>query len=399
MVTFRARTPTSLSRRRFFKRLAGLTVVSSLPFVGCSAYDAEEGEAYEPWNYPRPNESPMYSVVHAALLAASPHNTQPWFFAVNDDSMRVEVYAALDRNLGAMDPLSREMYVGIGCAIENLTLAAGYYGFDTVIDWSLDTTVLNDENLRRVCSIGFVKKAVFSSEKQALFNAIPARHTNRGLYFDGDSPTGLSEAIMDLIDEDDVELTLLLDDSSKRQFRQGTINATIAINHDGKMSRASHAWWRQTHEEIEKFRDGLTIDASGLGSTTRFLGKSVGKPTAEEAGDYWLENTRNTQLTGFGFGVLSTTDRNSREQQLRAGRIWQRIHLWLTSQNLAAQPLNQMAERQDREEQLGLAPEYSNLLASLTKQKTSTAQMLFRFGVAWDTALKSPRRPVDWVML
>jgi hypothetical protein len=124
----------------------------------------------------------------------------------------------------------------------------------------------------------------------------------------------------------------------------------------------------------------------------------VSRPDAATAGAYWLAMTRGPQATASAYVLLSTADRNDRAAQVRVGRIFQRIHLWATAEGLALQPLNQMTERQDREEALGLAPRFSATLATLTGRARSGVQMCFRVGVPWDEALESPRRPLAWVL-
>src|SRR5271170_5306044 len=88
-----------------------------------------KGDAYAPWrlwNDPSVRGTPL-ALVAAAVLAANPHDTQPWLFAVEADA--IEIYADLSRNFGAMDPYVREMHLGLGCAIENMVLAAAANGF------------------------------------------------------------------------------------------------------------------------------------------------------------------------------------------------------------------------------------------------------------------------------
>src|SRR5207253_1615 len=75
------------------------------------------------WNKQR---GPM-ALVAAAILAANPHNSQPWVFELSPD--RINVFADQSRNIGAVDPLRREMYVGLGAALENLMLAAPANGY------------------------------------------------------------------------------------------------------------------------------------------------------------------------------------------------------------------------------------------------------------------------------
>ncbi len=354
--------------------------------AGCGQYAAEEGVAYAPWDFPNGETAPERIAVAAAILAASPHNTQPWLFAITPSA--IDVFANMDQSLHAMDPLGRELFIGLGCAIENLVLAAAAHGRASTITW--EPSAADPRHVARIDLTDAPPKL------SALYRAIPNRHTNRGRYLDGHSPKGLEPALRALIDDSDVELTFL-SGPGKAEFRRGTIAATRAIVNDAAMWDASHSWWRQTKEEIEEHRDGLTLDATGLGSSIRALAKASGKPSAKKAGEYWIDSNENEHTTGFAFCLLSTKVRDSREQQLRSGRIFQRMHLWATTQGLAVHPLNQMPERQDREQEKDLTPNFGPKLAALTGKIESAVQMSFRIGVEWDPAIKSPRRPIPWV--
>jgi nitroreductase len=91
-------------------------------------FSAGQGAAYEPWATwrGRPDEGAR-AVVRAAILAANPHNSQPWRFHV--DGARIDVHADPSRSLGPIDPFLREMYIGLGCALENLVLGAEGHGY------------------------------------------------------------------------------------------------------------------------------------------------------------------------------------------------------------------------------------------------------------------------------
>ena len=121
----------STMHRRTF--LLGATVVAA----GGAVWKAEEGgvfsagqgPAYAPWtNWQEQKEGPL-ALVAAAILAASPHNTQPWIFRVGAD--RIELLADTHRNFGPFDPFLREMHIGLGCALENLALAASANGLSS----------------------------------------------------------------------------------------------------------------------------------------------------------------------------------------------------------------------------------------------------------------------------
>lgn len=376
------------SRRHFLLTLAGGT--AGLTLVACGAFPAESGVAYEPWDYPEADDDPTLSAVHAATLAASPHNTQPWSFLIDRRSTShvVDVFADSSRTLGAMDGLRRELWLGLGCAIENLVVAASHLGRDVAVTY-LPSQADPDHAARLVLTPA-------PARPTPLFSAIARRHTNRAAYLEGAPLPGLEAAVAPHLNEPDVTLVWLTSGADRARFASATISATEAIVDDAEMLAASDAWYRHTKDEIDAHRDGVTLDATGNGATIIALGKSMSRPSVESAGQYWVDGTRDRQTSASAFGILSTTDRIDLRQQLACGRTYQRLHLWATTQNLAMQPLNQLPERQDREQVLGLPPRLTTELRDLSG--SATVQLCFRIGVPWESAKQSPRRPVAWVL-
>ncbi|MGB6671772.1 MAG: twin-arginine translocation signal domain-containing protein [Candidatus Nitrosopolaris sp.] len=121
---------TKMSRRKFLK-LAGsgmaIVVVGGTVWRAFSngVFSSGHGPAYEPWkDWKTESEEgagPL-SLVASAILAANAHNTLPWLFVVNPN--KIDLFADTKRNTGTIDPYLREMYEGLGCALENLVLAA-----------------------------------------------------------------------------------------------------------------------------------------------------------------------------------------------------------------------------------------------------------------------------------
>src|ERR1700679_3336502 len=118
--------------RRAFLKGAGVATILVLGGGVWRAYDrgvfsVGEGPAFEPWKDWRETKKGPLALVSAAILAASPHNTQPWLFKITDSS--IELHIDRQRNVGALDPYLREEHIGIGCALENLMLAAPAHGY------------------------------------------------------------------------------------------------------------------------------------------------------------------------------------------------------------------------------------------------------------------------------
>ena len=61
-------------------------------------------------------------LVEQAVKAPSGHNTQPWLFRQKD--MAVEIHPDFSRALKVVDASHRELFISLGCAAENVCLAA-----------------------------------------------------------------------------------------------------------------------------------------------------------------------------------------------------------------------------------------------------------------------------------
>ena len=136
-----------------------------------------------------------------------------------------------------------------------------------------------------------------------------------------------------------------------------------------------------------------------IGNVLRVLGKLV-PVSREQSGQGWLTATRDTQLpTAAGFGTLAVRNSLDNAQRIRAGRTWQRMHLWATTQRIAMQPLNQVVERAEREQTAGLEPEFTRAIAALLSDTGWQMVMPFRIGYPTLEAFLSPRRPAEEVVV
>src|SRR5438105_2069360 len=67
------------------------------------------------------------------VLAPSSHNTQPWSFSIEDNS--ILVYMEVGRRLPIADSNDRQLFLSIGCAIENIVIAADYFGYLSNVEY------------------------------------------------------------------------------------------------------------------------------------------------------------------------------------------------------------------------------------------------------------------------
>jgi nitroreductase len=328
-------------------------------------------------------------LVRAAILAANAHNAQAWRFAVTQQ--RIDVYDDGSRSLGAVDPYRREIHLSAGCAVENLVLAAAASG--------LAATVTHQPTADRTL-LARVDLASARSDRSPLYLAIPHRHTDRGAYQTGRAlPADVISGMDALVDVATVRVQWLTTIAQRSAFSTATTAATESFIADARQSLDDYGWYRGTWDQVQAHRDGVTVDASGLTPLLRGLGKMV--PATRTSNDqYWLSGTRDRQLpTAAAFGLLLVTDSTDIGQRLAAGRVYQRLHLWATTQGLAMQPLNQLVERGERERSTtGPGPDAA-ALTSLVGDPSWQVVMPFRVGYPTSPAPASPRRAIDDVLI
>ena len=385
-----------MSRRLFLKRFGvstGAVVVVASGGLAWRALDQRvfapgTGPAYEPWHLDMSSRGPM-SLVGAAILAANAHDSQPWVFRVAPEL--IDLFAATERSIGAMDPLGREMYLSLGCALENLVLAAEAHGYRA--DVRLMPAAEDPTH------VAWVAITPGPAEPSDLYNAIPVRHTNRAAYrTDRSVAPALLEEIGALADAPVVSLAWLSTDEEKALFGRLTIDATAAIIADAEQARDDFAWYRQDRADIERRRDGITMDAGGLGDIQRLLVRMLPPSSQATMQQGWLDATRDRQVsTAAAFGMITVRNATDPGQRLMAGHLLQRVHLYATTKGLALQPLNQLFERADREASAGLAPVFTRAADGLSPDGWHGVTA-FRIGYPESAASASPRRPAGDVI-
>lgn len=67
-------------------------------------------------------------ILNYAILASSLYDSQPWQFAIDENKAEINIYADRSRWLQLEDPDKNELYMSLGCALENLLIAIDYFG-------------------------------------------------------------------------------------------------------------------------------------------------------------------------------------------------------------------------------------------------------------------------------
>ena len=391
------------SRRHFLKRgaqtIGGIAVVAMAGGVWRATeediFSPFDGPAYEPWSTwkTEPLAGPM-ALVQSAILAANPHNTQPWRFSVKPD--RIDVFADSSRHLGAFDPYRREMQIGLGCAIENIVLSAPVHGMNAFVE-AQPGRLPDKPQTSGFDLIATVKLSPGEKRTSELFDAIPLRHTDRFPYQRTKAvPKQLVQSLADIAAAEGLRLDIFDNKKTRLNFDALMMDATTAIVADHEMVMASHRWFRTTDAAIQTYRDGPNLDTAGLSPMMTMAAKIFPDPSPEAGHKMWLNATRDSHLaTAPATALLSVRDRYGRIDNLQAGRAWQRMHLFATTKNLSMHPMNQPIEWADRQRQLGQKPSADQRLNDLVGESGWQPTFAFRMGYNEGQTPPSPRRPAS----
>ena len=74
----------------------------------------------------------LETLIAASVAAPSIHNTQPWRFRLDPDTVTLEIRAVAERGLRHTDPSGRALHISVGCALFNLRVAVANCGWEPV---------------------------------------------------------------------------------------------------------------------------------------------------------------------------------------------------------------------------------------------------------------------------
>lgn len=160
-------------------------------------------------------------LLNFAVLAPSSHNSQPWRFEVDENS--ISIFLEESRRLLNSDQNDRQSFISIGCVIENILITAGYYGYGTNIQYSTD--------MKQAARIVLSPKAKPHGDSSHLIFSIPKRVTNRNHYSDVILPANFIKQIQNLGD-DRIKVRVITDRDTKNAIADTALAASIAATED-----------------------------------------------------------------------------------------------------------------------------------------------------------------------
>ena len=263
-----------------------------------------------------------------ATLAPNGHNTQPWRFRPIENG--VAILPDFGRRTPVVDPDDHHVFVSLGCAAENLAIAAGAAGRagDIEFDPAGDGTVL-------------VRFGNGKGGDQTLFDAIPRRQSTRADYDGssvGASDLGLLAAAAAV---PGVDLVLITNRPQLDRLRDLIIAGNTAQIGDPAFIAELKHWLRFSPNAALRTGDGLFSAASGNPALPEWLGPWLFDrvfTVKAETGKYAKQIASSAGIAVF---VGAEADPAS---WVQVGRACQRFALQATALGLKCAFLNQPVE-------------------------------------------------------
>jgi len=313
-------------------------------------------------------------LVKYAIKAPSGHNTQPWKFIVLDDE--IQIHPDYARALSVVDSDNHALWISLGCALENLVIAA------TNFNKKSEASIHVENESRKFIRVKLISSS--TTDRDDLFDYIEKRQSTRNKYSGKKIPEQDLKILRNSFDFQGInarffcqnEFQLLepfIIEGSNRQFGNKEFGDEL-LN-----------WIRFSEKEAKEKRDGLWVSSMGLPNMGKFVGNIVMKyfVSAKSEAKRWKKLVDSS--SGF---VLFVADKNNIEHWVKLGRAFQRFGLTATKLNISHSHVNMPCEE----------IEVRKKMAESFKLSEKHPLLLVRFGYT-NKMPYSFRRPVEEIII
>ena len=276
----------------------------------------------------------LADVLFHASLAPSGHNAQPWLVRVLEPN-RLLIGTTRDRWLPAVDPVNRELFLSLGCFLENLIVTARHRGLDldyrTVGATPGDTEVL-EVTLRPAQRSSFVLDAILQRRcvrshhqaqelRSADVQALSAPFGDQLAFF----PSGSAQA---------------------RWLAEATVEANrVQANRDPAQEELSR-WIRWSDDDAREHRNGLTTTSMEITGLSGWYMRHFMNPSSAMTADFRERGVARVreQVQSCGGWLVITSPAASVAALVETGRMFERMWLGCRERMLAIHPMSQVLE-------------------------------------------------------
>lgn len=306
------------------------------------------------------------------ILAPSTFNSQPWKCKLNSNVL--EIYLDLSKITKKSDKMQRFAHISMGAFIENILVAADYFGLRAENKISLDSS----DDLKHISTIKFTED---KKNKTLLFESIKKRTTNRSLSENRE----INEKVIEEINgnySEDMEI-VVLEEKDKEEIIHISKTGDFNIWSDFGF-RKEHVGWVRTN--VTRKYDGMPAFGVNAGLIPSFIAPlMILSPIFPK---FQIKKNMKAIKSTSQFVVLSSRD--SFENWVNVGIVFEKISLMLTKYGISVSPMGQFIEDESARELLNKLVNPSN---------NFSPQVFFRIGYPTKHVPHSPRYPVEKILI
>lgn len=361
-----------VSRRKLL--IGGAVTIAGAGVVSAEVWRMGTMEDYDasiaPLRMALPATPDARDLIRFATLAANSHNTQAWQFRLDDDSIRI--LPDLSRATPVVDSDNHHLFISLGCAAENLSVAAASRGMPGEVRFDPASGEI---------SFAHTTSAVTDT---ALSDAIPVRQSTRSLFDGSTLNTADLGTLANTVRGSGVDLMLITDPALMGEVAELIATANTAQIADPAFMAELKHWMRFSPRSAMATGDGLFSATSGNPAMPEWLGPTV----LDWAYTADAENKKTTAkiASSAGLAIFVGADETA-ASWVQVGRACQRFALQATAMGLKHAYLNQPVE----------VASLRSDLAMLIGLPGRRPDLVVRFGRG-ELLPYSARRPVEAVM-
>lgn len=335
-----------------------------------------------------PKENFYRHLVGWAILAPSTHNVQPWKFTLIPEQDTVVVRVAPEGILPVSDPIGRQAHISVGCALENLILAAEHYGLVCLRVEYLQEKIIYPSCAAEVFFEGAPKMNRDYSIPDVyvpILDAMKSRRVNRGLYDPKKPVPARTVKIMrQIAASHDVVFFVIADKLSRVAIAgiQSLADGAVILRTDFRQELADFLLPNDT----ESFR-GMPGNTFGL---TDEVAVYIHNELKKEKFDRQLAKNfaagAKEQIMSSPLFCVIGVDEDNPEWWIKAGRAFERMALIATVNGLSIAVHAAMSE-----------VDVVNQMLRMRLNAIQRPTVIFRLGYVLEERPHSPRMPAEQV--
>ena len=319
-----------LGRRELFSRAALYAAVPAVAInnAACTAADPY-GSRVRALRRPLPESAEhmvlQRELVRCATLAANGHNTQPWKFALSPDA--ISIRPDFSRRTQAVDPDDHHLWVSLGCATENLVIAAAALG--------------------KHADVAFGSKQVHVALDSAppvrspLVSAIFLRQCTRAEYDGQPMPKEIVRELAQASHRDGVRILLLTEPAKVEGLVEYVTQGNSAQIGNAAFVKELKNWVRFNETDAIATGDGLFSRLTGNPTLPRWLGNAIFRMVLSDKS----ENDKYARQLRSSAGVaVFAGERADPANWFEVGRAYEHFALAATAIGVRTALVNQPVE-------------------------------------------------------